>query len=517
MSFELCTQKLCSREIICRTSAQHGIELDHVLPDYCPEMFRIIRCTAQPSVISSSINADRLSYEMCVSLRMIYCTRDNELRTFERKLNYSGGAALENTGKCPAARIIPTVDYINCRAVTGRRAEIHGSVTVSISVTAEVEKEAVCDARGGGLLLRRRELTAPSSGLYAEKRISVSEELDLGEAKPPAAEVLRVSAIPVSCDKKVISDKVAVKGELKISMLYTPCSQGGDIRPPETMQFSVPFSHIMDMEGLSEEHELTARVSVISCEAVPQTENGSGRIISFNAMLLICCRAVRYRTVSVATDEFSTECATVHTSEILKLPAVPAAVNCTVGVKCTAEHREGAISAVYDAWCDVVSCDTVRNDDGTISVSGKAVCCCMAAAAGGETVICSADAPFRVEAAASGCSSEAIADITAVPVSCSYELSSDDSVMIKAEIQISGEVADFERVEAMTSVSQSEEPDNASAVKNDTAVKLYFAEKGEDLWETAKRCRTSPDAIAAENGLDSLIMQSEGMIVIPIN
>ncbi|MBQ5417465.1 MAG: hypothetical protein IIU25_00440, partial [Oscillospiraceae bacterium] len=68
MSFELCTQKLCSREIVCRTSAQHGIELDHVLPDYCPEMFRIIRCTAQPSVISSSINADRLSYEMCVSL-----------------------------------------------------------------------------------------------------------------------------------------------------------------------------------------------------------------------------------------------------------------------------------------------------------------------------------------------------------------------------------------------------------------------------------------------------------------
>ena len=69
----------------------------------------------------------------------------------------------------------------------------------------------------------------------------------------------------------------------------------------------------------------------------------------------------------------------------------------------------------------------------------------------------------------------------------------------------------------MTSVSQSEESDNSSTVNKDTAVKLYFAGKGEDLWETAKRCRTSPDAIAAENGLDSLIMQSEGMIVIPIN
>ncbi len=222
MSLKVNTEQLCSREVICRTTKEQPVELDYILPDYYPEIFRIIRCSASPSAVSCTVNGDRLSYELCVVLKVVYCGGAGmNIRTVERRMNYSGSVDLEDNGVLPAATVTPSVEYINCRAVTGRRIDIHGAVSVLITVTAEKMKSVVSDVFGCDILLKKQEVNCPSPEIYAEKRVTVTEEIDLGSEKPAAAEILRSSALAVQGENKIIANKLALKGEIKVNMLYT--------------------------------------------------------------------------------------------------------------------------------------------------------------------------------------------------------------------------------------------------------------------------------------------------------
>lgn len=518
MSLKVNTEQICSREIICRTVKEQSIELDYILPDYYPEIFRIIRCTAVPSAVSCAVNGNRLTYELSVLLRIIYCSGSgSSVYTVERRLNYSGSVDIEDNGILPASRIIPAVDYINCRAVTGRRIDVRGAVSVSVTVTAQKTRSVISDVFGDNILLKKQEIVCPSPEIYSEKRITVSEDIDLGSEKPPVSDILRCSAAAVPGENKAIANKLAVKGDIKVSMLYSSGSEDDTPSAPESMQFVLPYSQIMDMDGLDERCEVTSYVTAVSCELRPKSDgSGESHTVECEVMLLIICTASRYSPAMVAVDEFSPIYATEHKTEDIKIPLAPVPVNYSGSVRQTAELHDGNIESVYDSWCEVTACDMLREEDGGLTAVGKALLCSMVKCYSGEIAVISADVPFRFEnvSGSNVLSADAVTDAEAVPLSCSYSITSDNSAEIKAELQLTGIIRNYMHITGITEISADE--DDPLPASSDAAVKLYFAEKGEDLWDTAKRCRTSPQAIMEENALDSEIMSEDAMIIIPI-
>ena len=49
----------------------------------------------------------------------------------------------------------------------------------------------------------------------------------------------------------------------------------------------------------------------------------------------------------------------------------------------------------------------------------------------------------------------------------------------------------------------------------DTALTLYFCNKGEEIWDIAKKYNTTKEAIQAENSIASDVTEKEEMILIP--
>ena len=50
----------------------------------------------------------------------------------------------------------------------------------------------------------------------------------------------------------------------------------------------------------------------------------------------------------------------------------------------------------------------------------------------------------------------------------------------------------------------------------DYALLLYFGKSGEPVWDIAKRCRTSVDAVCEENDLAGDTLMEDAMLLIPI-
>ena len=105
-----------------------------------------------------------------------------------------------------------------------------------------------------------------------------------------------------------------------------------------------------------------------------------------------------------------------------------------------------------------------------------------------------------------------IADVCAAVLSSQYTLSG-GRVDIKAEIKLSGSIRSTLRLNAVTDLTLDTQRPKERA---HAAITIYFADKGEAVWEIAKRYGTAVSAILEENSLDSEILPERAMLLVPL-
>ena len=78
MDFKINRETVPISENIFDGVQEQGVELDYILPDYYPDIFRLVRCEVVPVITSYSINGDKLSYELRCDMKILYCSQKNE-------------------------------------------------------------------------------------------------------------------------------------------------------------------------------------------------------------------------------------------------------------------------------------------------------------------------------------------------------------------------------------------------------------------------------------------------------
>jgi len=515
MDIKVNKEEIPSAQVIFDDVQEQPIELDYALPDYYPEIFRILKCIASPSVLSFSINGERLTYELCVSIRVLYCSENSSaVQSISQKLNYTKNVELGRSVTDPRVCFTPKTDYINCRAVNQRRLDLRGAVSVKIKVTDSVTREIVCDAFGGGIQLKKTAVTYPANKLSASKRVNITEEFDLGLSKPPISSILRSDAVVASVDKKVIANKLIAKGEVYINMLYS-CTKD-DADTAEAMQFTLPFSQIVDMDGIDERYCCSVRAEVTACDIEPRSDgDGNSKVAECSLDIFIDCSAYRAANAELAVDEYSTAYKTQSEKADIKIELPPEPINTSAVVKGSLQCGEGGIDRIYDVWCTVGGV-TARPDteNGQLSISGNADYTVMARNSDGETTVLEKEEPFTISIPAEELTDTSSAVVRLVPVSCSYNLASDSSVEAKAELRVTGDIENSMMISGITDIAVNE--DEPVSRGGDYALRLYFTDGNEDMWEIAKKYGTSVSAIMEENETEDETVPAGGMLLIPI-
>lgn len=512
MELKLNKEEICSTEVIFSARQEQSAELDYVLPDYCPEIFKIIKCCADPRVSSYGVSGERLTYELCLSIRVLYCTEGSaKIQLIEQKLNYTKSVELGYEASDADVSITPRLDYINCRAVNQRRIDIRGALSVDIRVLGCKKNELVCDAFGMGMQLHKLPVTYPAKRIGATGQLSVSEQFDLGMTKPAVENIIWYDAAVISTDRKIIANKLVAKGELALNVLYS----SAESESAETMEFTVPFSKIVDMEGIDERFECSVDAEITSCDVVPKADgDGNSKILECFAGILIKCQAFHSETVEIADDDYSTVCESSDEKCEVRVDMPPRPVMASSTVKTTVTSGE-SLTCVYGLRSRLKEYSaSVDKDNGGIVISG--VLCVSVLGCGNDKMPVSAD---KEESFTISVPVDDIGDNTEICVKVfvltqSYNLASENEIDVKVELKVCGTVRNTMTVLGITDITADE--NTPAARDGDYAVKLYFADSDEPLWGIAKRYRTSVDAIIDENNIDGDLIRSSGMIIIPI-
>lgn len=514
MEFKVNRESFCAPQTTLDSSFEQSVEKDFVLPDYYPDIFRILKCTVTPSVLSSSINGEKLNIELNVIIKVLYLSEnDSRVNCLEQKMNFS--KAMDLTGECtnPAVTVTPKCDYINCRVVNQRRLDVRGAVTAAVKVVSEKKQAVVTDAFGCGIQLKKQLVTFPSKRITVAKRITVIDELEMSASKPPVGTVIRCGVNIVPSDKKIIAGKLVTKGDAEISMLYSCIDPEGE-NSLETMKFTIPFSQIIDAEGIDESFEANLDITPGSCEIIPKGEDGKS--LECELVILVNCTAYKYETCEAVVDAYSTcyECESQLCSG--QISAVPKPVSDSHTVSCTVKYQEDAVGCVYDscAQCENVTA-RFDGDKKCFLLSGNIKFSVIGRNSGKNPFFLEGETPLEKEIPIpEGCGEDVSYEPKVSVAACSYYLADENSIELKADLKIGGVINEQCARSVLTELSVCTDKPKEKQVKY--ALKLCYCRKDEDIWEIAKRYSTSISAIMEENELTEDRLTEQGMLLIPL-
>ncbi|MBR6044976.1 MAG: DUF3794 domain-containing protein [Ruminococcus sp.] len=484
-------------------SFEQAVEKDFVLPDYCPDVFRILKCRVEPRILSHSINGSKLTVEAEAAVRVLYLSDQNgRINVLEHKLGFSKTFDLPADARSPLVRAAARLDYVNCRVVSRRRVDVRGAFTVRVRVTNEASSEFITSAEGAGIQLRKSNTLCPARRFTASKRVTVIEELELGGAKPAVGAVLRSSCSVSQTEQKVIAGKLITKGEATVSLLYTPAGDGS----PEAMRFGIPYSQIIDIEGIDESCAVDIETVCAACNILPRAEEPER--MECELILLINCEAVKYESCEAVTDAFSTTCSCTCEPSETPLGSVPVRLKESFRLNGELTAPDPGIGSVISAWGETSSV-SVREENGKSIVSGSLTVSAVGTDTNGTALWLETDIPFEYETEGG-----LIPEAEVSGGECSFRLTERNRAEVECELTVTGICSAQGDIIPLRSLEVGEPEERPGGRR--CAVTLCRVGPGEELWELAKRCRTSVSAITEENDLASDKTEAGGMLLIPM-
>lgn len=414
---------------------EQSVELDYVLPDYDPDIFRIIGCEMHPTIVSYTTASDRITYELRVDIRILYC---------------GAGSTL-----------------LQC-----------------VSQQMMFSRSAV-------------------------KNITLSEEVELGAAKPPIRSIVRNNVRLVHQETSILAGKLIVKGDAEVQLLYTWQKDDGS-GGMESMQFTLPYSQIVDMEQIDESYRSSAEAQVIRCDLKPSAE-----VLQCEIELRLCCTAIQTASVQLVTDAFSTCYPCQQTPVSVQIDMAPERVYSSMACSAVIRPGDRIPECIYDLQCQVRNINMqLLSDTNRIRVSGMLCCSLLAADAEGMPVLLEKEEAFEAYADPGTSVADAVLRAQVEPADCTYHLASDGTISVQANLLLHGALCPSARHVCLSDLEVDGE--NKLVRDGDYALKLYYGVEHEDIWDIAKRCHTSVDAIMEENELAEEQLANAGMLFIPI-
>lgn len=496
-------QELMTDRKIFEGTAEQSIDTEITLPDYYPEVSKILTCQSKINIQNKQCSGGTATIGGQVLLTVLYLDPDGELNIYACDQPFT--KTLETNTDCENATLTASasVNYINHKANAPRRFELHGSFTVSVSVFTSASATLIKAVENSNIFVRSTEFVCIEPIERLRKLSYIEDEINT-DTKPAVAKLIRQECYAIISECKFLNQKAMVKGDLIIELVYL----SADCRK-YTLSRVHGFSQIIDCEHSNENTDCSARAEVISFETmVKGTSDGENKAVGFEAKLEIELRCSRKREMTAVSDAFSDRYAVEVVTEKYDIVKSREAFVESFVCKKSYELPECG-DEILDIWPSAVT-ERSAVDDGKLFVKGTVNIAALYKTSSGETAFyCK---PVDFEYSKDECEECEYYSASVRLKAISSTLASNGTVETEVEMEISVIKTVMDTVTVLRDI----ECDESEPITRDenTAVTLYFAEN-ECVWEIAKHYKSSPKDICRINDIESIDTKCNKVLLVP--
>lgn len=504
MDAQMQTEKvLIKKEKLC-VNIEQIVENDVSLADYYGDIVKILGSSVTTNIFSASITGDKAIIDGSVCVRVLYVDSSGKTDCFEANCPFNRSVDVSDGTDSDIISVTAVSDQITCRAVNQRRAEIRGSVGLKICVNVLNECEMITADKNQPY----HTLECKAEGYFLEssmsKCFSVSAVNDIaGGAK--VKKVYRSSVMPVVNEVRNIKNKLMIKGSVTADVVLL--TDEGDFI---TERVNVPVNQIVDMEGIDEDSRCCVNLGIRGIDVrLSPDEQQAERQLETAVIVNADIDSFRKASINAVAEAYSPSCELICRQSRIKCITDILRVNENHTVTAKMDFSSCRGQSIADAAVRKIRY-TVNSQSNNIQLKGNIHYGIVVTTSDSERLFFERIVDFEYTKQFG----ENVADCDFVPaisvnaVNCS--VNSNGEATVSTEIHIDGFVNIVNNCDVITSVEKGQEKNTNN---NDGVITVYFASKGERLWDIAKEQGSCVDFIKSANGIDEDVLSADRMLV----
>ncbi len=479
-------------------------ECDLLIPDYFPAAEKIIQCSAVPVIVSKEIEGDRLNVEGHCRFCIIYQGEDGgEIKSFGETVSFSESFPLKDGGVQPWAQTVLRVAGTSCRLLNPRKISAKATVSVAVKVRDQQMNDAIesMDCKEAEALFTPT--TVYTVLEHVADTVRIQGEI---EVHTDIQDILKTDGSVCIKDIKMLPGKAIVKGVVNLFLLFT---QELDPSKVESTSTAIPFSQVLELNQQEDHCLMEATASILNLRSdVEADENGKNRMISLTATVMTEGEVYQNQEHQFLSDVYSfsypLECEesqifteelvekselTDHLRHELQWDETDAQIIQVTGMpiiqKITGQNKTLSMEGVLDLSIFMIEGEQCRSIDKVL--------------------------PFTVKKELKQLSEHMRCEVR--PCILGFDARIDSGKLeIKTEIQCSVMIFAKHGFDVVSKVRM--DVDHPLEKSDAVPLIVYFAEKGERLWDIARKYATSVAAIKSANEMEQDILSEKRLLLI---
>lgn len=485
-------------------SIEECIEADFSLPEYMPEILRIIKSTAQPKVSSCKAVGERVTVDGECELRMIYTAEDGCIYSFAQSRPFTRHCENNVFNDATDINCEVSVSYVNCRATGTKRAEIKAGLVLKINAFLE-ETEDIISVEDICIEKKCVPVRAMSLGCKKTRNFSMSDTVSLSV---PCAFIVTSRASAVCNEIKKISNKIMVKGDAVVEICYI---NANDKSCTERIRHTLPINQILEFDGMEESFSGDVSFNVTAVDVMLKNEqDGVGS--SFDIGLSIDASASMWeeKELVVINDAYAVgSCINLKKQSMVFFTPLDE-IHDTYIFRSDFQVSGEGVSKVMGSTCELTNITAKKENDVLVASANLSLSVLIRDSSGSISNINKIlDVKYERKADYEEVDIFCLPKLNVFSLDCAEKGS--NSIDVRAEINVSASVFGKLFIDGVTDITESEN----QPVRNSNAITVYFPEKSESLWSIARRYNTTVNAIAEENGLEGDTTENLKVVFIP--
>lgn len=506
MTIDLVKEQVSLNELAISTSSVIMVDGDVIVPDVKPDIKEILVAEAVARITKKELSGGKLLVCGEVLIKVLYAPEAEDENLAKIK-NMSAKFEFRDSIDCPAADAFFSVqaiaEHIELSIINSRK--INMKVAVAIKVSGYAKKElSLCSGvpEDSELESRTKKVCLFNTVADEQKNLIIAESIEVPPSKPEIDEILKVSVRAVKNDCKLMNNRIMIRGVLNVSTLYSSMTDGYSL---EHMEHEIPFTEVLDIDGVSEDCMCNVSYDVKDVFfAVRQDLNAEQRIVALETELAVSVSVSQTTEMNVLEDCYSTNVSTHLSKEKLQLHELINEGISTLALKEILTVPDGmpAVDAIYNIDIKPVITET-EVSDGKLYIRGNAAAFLLYVSKECETPLSALVQEFPFEQAISigNCEGKVMAGSCVSVLSAGFTLNSQSEVEIRCSLEFYTRVLRPYDIDVICGCDATEKEID-EIIEDIPRLIIYFVQQGDTMWDIAKRYRTTYAKIMSVNKIE---------------
>ncbi len=488
-------------------------EWDIIVPDSKPDIHSILTTDIHTSITSHEVMQDRAVVNGTLKLNILYISEEEvpSVKSIETSQNFSHVMELKGLRQNMDMSLEASIASSKANVINSRKINFSSTVNLSACVVDQNEMEFISSIEEETVQALTKDLKTYKTVCEGSNEIILQDTLEVPMGNPSIADVLKVSVTLANKEIKPINHKMVVKGELCVSTLYNSDAEG-----IYAMEHQIPFTEILDIEGMQENCECDTDFTIADIAYfIQEDEEEQRRYLCLEVTVHVNTKSYENVAFQAIIDAYSTKHEINLEKTAYSIDEIAEEINTQLLHKTDVRFENiPEIHKIYH-FQTTPTIESISVTDGNIRMEGNLFTEVLYASTSKDQPLFKASktVPFThnlpCDSAKSGIECEAKIDL----IHSGYHITSEDNIELRTTLNFRARLKNRAKCNLIRNVSIDEEK---TLPNQRSSIVIYFCGESEKLWDIAKKYKTTVSDIIQANGLsENKEMVSGIRILIP--